>query len=69
VLVDDWYQGKGQVLLQGKAGRKAVFSDSGVMAGGIHQRFQFNADRPLFCVICDDDAGTWALSPIRSSRW
>ena len=31
VLVDDWYQSKGQHLLQGKVGRKSIFSDSEVM--------------------------------------
>lgn len=31
VLVDDWYQEKGQHLLQGKVGRKPAFSDSEVM--------------------------------------
>jgi hypothetical protein len=32
VLVDDWYQSKGRAMLQGKAGRKPVFSDSEVIA-------------------------------------
>jgi len=31
VLVDDWYQAKGQRLLQGKVGRKPVFTDSEVI--------------------------------------
>lgn len=31
VLVDDWYQEKGQELLKGKAGAKPVFSDSEVI--------------------------------------
>lgn len=31
VMVDDWYQGKGQLLLQGKVGRKPEFSDSEVI--------------------------------------
>lgn len=31
VLVDDWYQSKGQQLLQGKVGRKPIFSDSEVI--------------------------------------
>lgn len=31
VLVDDWYQAKGQHLLHGKVGRKPAFSDSEVM--------------------------------------
>jgi hypothetical protein len=31
VHVDDWYQTKGQTLLQGKAGRKPDFSDSEVL--------------------------------------
>ena len=31
VLVDDWYQAKGQALLKGKPGVKPVFSDSEMM--------------------------------------
>jgi hypothetical protein len=31
VHIDDWYQEKGQALLQGKAGRKPDFSDSEIM--------------------------------------
>lgn len=31
VLIDDWYQAKGQSLLKGKVGRKPEFSDSEVM--------------------------------------
>jgi len=31
VMVDDWYQSKGHRLLQGKVGRKPVFSDSEVI--------------------------------------
>jgi hypothetical protein len=31
VVIDDWYQSKGQYLLKGKVGRKAEFSDSEVI--------------------------------------
>lgn len=31
VLVDDWYEAKGKVLLEGKRGRKPTFKDSEVM--------------------------------------
>ncbi len=39
VLVDDWYQAYGQEYLQGKAGRKPVFSDSEVMTLMLTQEF------------------------------
>ena len=39
VLVDDWYQAYGQTYLQGKAGRKPVFSDSEVMTLMLTQEF------------------------------
>lgn len=31
VMVDDWYQVKGQQLLAGKVGRKPIFGDSEVI--------------------------------------
>jgi hypothetical protein len=39
VLVDDWYQAYGQKYLQGKTGRKPVFSDSEVIALMLTQEF------------------------------
>lgn len=39
VLVDDWYQAKGQYLLQGKVGRKPEFSDSEVITLSIAEDY------------------------------
>lgn len=39
VLVDDWYQAKGQALLSGKPGMKAAFSDSEMLTLMLAQDF------------------------------
>ena len=39
VLVDDWYQAKGQALLTGKPGAKATFSDSEMLTLMVAQDF------------------------------
>src|SRR5258706_2408187 len=39
VLVDDWYQAKGQAMLKGKAGTKPAFSDSEMLTLMIAQDF------------------------------
>src|SRR5438128_7351213 len=39
VLVDDWYQSKGQAMLKGKPGKKPEFSDSEVLTLMLAQDF------------------------------
>jgi hypothetical protein len=39
VLVDDWYQAKGQALLHGKPGIKPTFSDSEMLTLMLAQDF------------------------------
>lgn len=39
VLVDDWYQMHGKILLQGKVGKKPVFTDSEVMTLMLAQEY------------------------------
>lgn len=39
VLVDDWYQAKGQALLLGKSGVKPTFSDSAMLTLMLAQDF------------------------------
>ncbi len=39
VMVDDWYQARGRILLAGKVGKKPVFLDSEVITPVLAQDF------------------------------